>query len=134
MKNISLFEEFRFWRVLINFWSLLFFIVVILDFCNDNIYSQALNVLSAVYIGALAVYVSHKEFERWYDKHESRHPGELFVIAWSVLVFGIIILDIVLSKSYELPGSVISSYIAVLTILAITKKSKAVYKKHRRKK
>lgn len=127
------FNEYSFWRLLINLWTILFFSVIVLDFAHDNAYSQALNILSAIYIGVLAIYVSNKEFERWYNKHNSQHPGEIFVIIWSVLVFGVIIADIVFNKAYELPGSVISSYIAVLTILAITRKSKNIYKKKRRR-
>lgn len=120
-------NDFKFWRYLINVWTLLFFFVIIYDFIGDNCLSSLLNIVSAIYIGVLAIYVSNKEFERWYDKHQSQHPGEVFVIFWSVLVFSIIVLDFVFGKSYQLPAAVISSYIAVLTILAVTKKSKEIY-------
>ena len=128
-----LLNDFRFWRYLINVWTVLFFFLIIYDFFADNRLLELLNVLSAIYIGALAIYVSNKEFERWYDRHESRHPGEVFVIFWSVLVFSMICLDFIFNKAYQLPPAVISSYIAVLTILAVTKKSKELYLRHRRK-
>jgi hypothetical protein len=41
--------------------------------------------MSVVYIGVLGLFASTKEFDRWYDLHESRHPGELFVIAWTLV-------------------------------------------------
>ena len=124
-------NDYNFWRYLINFWSLLFFSVIILDFFAENAYSDILNVLSMVYISVLAIYVSNKEFERWYDKHESKHPGEIFVVIWSLIVFTLFLLDYFYNPDYQIPNSIISSYIAVLTILAVTKKSKEMYQRRR---
>lgn len=120
-------NDFNFWRYLINFWSVLFFVFIILDFFQKNAYGELLNVLSAIYISALAIYVSNKEFERWYDKHYSRHPGEIFVIIWSILILVLFSLSFIFNEEYKMPTSVISSYIAVLTILAVTRKSKELY-------
>ncbi len=119
-------NDYNFWRYLINFWSVLFFVVIVLDFFVQNSYNDLLNVLSAIYISALAIYVSNKEFERWYDKHNSRHPGEVFVIIWSFLVVVLFVCSFVF-KGYQMPTAVVSSYIAVLTILAVTRKSKQLY-------
>jgi len=124
-------NDFNFWRYLINFWSILFFIVILWDFSVDNALVDFLNVLATIYISALAIYVSNKEFERWYDKHDGKHPGEIFVVIWSVLVFCLFILDFAFETTYQIPSSVISSYIAVLTILAVTRKSKEIYQSHR---
>lgn len=120
-------NDFKFWRHLINTWSVVFFIFVILDFISNNTYRDFLDVLSIIYISILAIYSSNKEFERWYDKHESQHPGEIFVIIWSVLIFVLFSLSFFLDNGYKMPTSVVSSYIAVLTILAVTKKSKEMY-------
>ncbi len=120
-------NEFNFWRYLINFWSVVFFTVIILDFFANNAYSDLLNILTAIYISTLAIYVSNKEFERWYDKHESKHPGEIFVVVWSALVFCLFFLDFIYQGAYQMPNSIISSYIAVLTLLAVTRKSKQMY-------
>lgn len=124
-------NEFNFWRYLINFWSIIFFVIIILDFYTRNAYTDLLNILATVYISALAIYVSNKEFERWYDKHNSKHPGEVFVVIWSIIVFCLFALDFVLKNRYQMPNSVISSYIAVLTILAVTRKSKEIYQARR---
>lgn len=120
-------NDFKFWRHLINTWTVVFFIFVILDFISNNTYRDFLDVLSIIYISILAIYSSNKEFERWYDKHESQHPGEIFVIIWSVLIFVLFSLSFFLDNGYKMPTSVVSSYIAVLTILAVTKKSKEMY-------
>lgn len=132
IKKPLLKNEFRFWRQLINVWSFLFFAIIIADFLYGNIYQEILNVIATIYISILAIYVSNKEFERWYDKHEENHPGEIFVIMWSGLVICLLILDFVYGSHYEIPGSVVSAYIAVLTILVITRKSKELYRRKRR--
>ncbi len=123
-------KQFNFWQYLANFWSVMFFLLIIWDFINDNFITEALEVFGFIYIGVLAVYVGNKEFERWYDRHKAQHPGELFVIAWTALILIIVGLQLILQKNYELPSSVISSYIAVLTILAVTEKSKSLHQKH----
>lgn len=127
MKKIILKNDFRFWRQLINVWSFIFFTLIILDFFHGNLYEEVLNAIATIYMSILAIYVSNKEFERWYDHHQESHPGEIFVIIWSALVIGLLLLDFAYGEAYRLPGSVISSYIAVLTILVITRKSKELY-------
>jgi hypothetical protein len=117
----------RFWRYLTNLWAFAVFIAALFDFWKDNAYDAALGPLIAVYIGALAIYAGDKEFGRWHDSHNERHPGELYVIVWTVLIFGILITDLIFDKPYKMPGEIISAYIAVLSILAITKKSKSLY-------
>ena len=87
-----------------------------------------MNILAAVYISVLAIYVGNKEFERWYNRHQGQHPGEMFVIIWTVVMLGLLMGDMLLGPNYEVPGAVVSSYIAVLTILAITRKSKQLYR------
>jgi cell division protein FtsB len=109
--------------------------MIIIDFLGANAYEEILNAIATIYISVLAIYVSNKEFERWYDKHEENHPGEIFVIIWSILIFSLFILDFWFGAIYHLPGAVVSSYIAVLTILVITRKSKELFKlKHKKSK
>lgn len=107
--------------------------MVIIDFATDNAYQQILGPLSAIYIAALAIYTGDKEFNRWSDYHDSQHPGEMFVIGWTILLILIILADIVFMKPYKMPGEVTSTYIAVLSILAITQKSKNLYSKKRKR-
>lgn len=133
MKKDYLKNNFGFWRKLINAWTFLFFAMIIFDFIYNNAFADILNAIATIYIGVLAIYVSNKEFERWYDQHDGNHPGEIFVIVWSVLMAGLFILDFLSGKSYTLPGAVVSAYIAVLTILVITRKSKELYKLRQRR-
>ena len=128
MKKDFLKNDFNFWRQLINIWSCVFFIAIIADFLKGNAYEDILNAMTTIYISILAIYVSNKEFERWYDRHVESHPGEIFVVIWSVLIFILFLLDFLFGSSYRLPNSIVSAYIAVLTILVITHKSKTLYK------
>ncbi|MFA6513903.1 MAG: hypothetical protein WCT50_01265 [Patescibacteria group bacterium] len=127
MKKSFLKNEFRFWRKLINAWSFLFFVMIVIDFISANAYEEILSAAATIYISILAIYVSNKEFERWYDKHQEEHPGEIFVIIWSILIAALFLLDFSLGVAYHLPNAVVSAYIAVLTILVITRKSKELY-------
>jgi uncharacterized membrane protein YhaH (DUF805 family) len=122
-------NSFQFWRQIINFWTIVFMVFIVYDFINNNQLIEIMGSLAAIYIGVLAIYVGNKEFERWYDIHRSKHPGEIYVIAWTFLIFTIIALDVILQKKYILPSGVVSSYLAVLTILVITNKSKSLYRR-----
>jgi uncharacterized protein YacL len=127
MKKLKKKNEFNFWRYLINFWTLFFFVIIIYDFIYGPLLGSIINTFSTIYISVLAIYVGNKEFERWYDKHQGKHPGEIFVFLWTFIIFLLIISSLIIKPNYQIPNPVISSYIAVLTILVITNKSKQVY-------
>src|SRR5690349_13828724 len=130
--KLKIFKEGRFWRGLTNFWTavLLFFIVT--NFFTHDMYSYLVTPLAALYTGTLALYVGTKEFERWYEKHESKHPGEWFVIAWSAVMFLVISLSFVLGPDYHIPSeTIVAVYIGVLTLFAFTQKSKSLHKRRK---
>jgi hypothetical protein len=132
-KNILGIKSPSFWRYVVNIWSLLLFAVVICDFIYNNMFIDIVGPLAAIYTAALAIYSTEKEFKRWRDYYTDAHPGELYVIVWTLIVGSILILDATLSKPYRMPQEVISAYIVVLGILAVTKNSKFLYKKKKRK-
>lgn len=130
MKLFCVKNRFTFWRYLTNTWSIVLYVLFILDFVNNNAFHNELAPLATLYVGSLAIYAGDKEFERWHNKNgNGRHPGELFVIVWTILIFIILMLDFALNKPYELPTEVTSAYIAILSVLAITQRSKSLYKK-----
>lgn len=134
MRKNSRKKDFNLWRKLINVWSFIFFAMIIVDFIYRNACEDILNAISVIYISILAIYVSNKEFERWYDRHEQSHPGEIFVMIWTILIAVLFLLDLLYGTIYKLPAAVVSAYIAVLTILVITRKSKELYRtRHRRR-
>ena len=120
-------SESRMWRWLVNLWTLLLFVVIILDITRGGALGNLLGPVSAIYVAALAIYSAEKEFERWRFYSIGRHPGEVYVIAWTILVVGIFIWTFVSESSYKMPPEIFSTYIVVLGILAITRKSKILF-------
>lgn len=114
------------WRKLLFVWTALSFVAVIADFLNVGVIESSLTSILIIYVAVLSAYSSEKEFRRWHDHHEGRHPGELYVIFWTLLLFGILIADSFLGMGYKMPDSVVSTYIVTLGILALTKTSKAL--------
>jgi uncharacterized membrane protein YdjX (TVP38/TMEM64 family) len=121
-----------YWRYMTNFWCLVCYGTIIYDFVYDHALHDILPSVLVIYVALLTIFAGVKEFSRWFDTRTDRHPGEIFVIGWTVLVSGLVMAKITLHKNYEIPGEVVSTYIAVLSIMAITQKSKSL-KNERRK-
>lgn len=121
--------RYGFWRYLVNLWTFLFLLFVVADFIGGNSLGKHLDYLAIIYVSALAIYAGTKEAARWYDYHSTRHPGEIFVFIWTVLLFILIGAGLLLNNNYVVPNAVISSYIAVITILAVTNRSKKAYQR-----
>ncbi len=113
-----------FWRYITNFWCLVCYAAIIYDFMYDHALGEILPSVLVIYVALLVIFAGVKEFERWYEFRRDRHPGEIFVIGWTVLVVGIMVATVVMHKEYHIPEEVLSTYIAVLSIMAITQKSK----------
>lgn len=116
------------WRYLVNFWALVLYVAIIADFFQGNGLSEFLGPISAIYIAALAIYSAQKEFERWHDYNIGRHPGEVYVFVWTLLIILLLVLEIIYHGSYKLPNEVFTTYIVVIGVLAITKRSKKNYR------
>ncbi|MCF7820210.1 MAG: hypothetical protein K9M44_01930 [Candidatus Pacebacteria bacterium] len=122
-------NSYKFWYQIVNFWTLFFMAIIVVDLFSSNKQSSLVSALAIIYIGVLAIYVGNKEFERWYHLHQGRHPGEMYVILWTVLIASLLACDLIMQTNYSLPGAVISAYLTVLTLLVITNKSKNLYRK-----
>lgn len=131
MNDLFSFRDEKIWRILTNFWTVVFIIFLVADFFLDNRFEFLIAPASVIYIGILGLYVGTKEFDRWYDLHESRHPGEIFVIAWTVVIFGLIILSAVLNGGHKVSSEAIAVYIMVLSVFALTQKSKKMHQRKR---
>ena len=116
------------WRYLVNFWSVVLYFTIVADFLMHNGLSEFLGPISAIYIAVLAIYSVQKEFERWHDYNIGRHPGEVYVFFWTVLIIILLILEVIYSGHYKLPSEIVTTYIVVVGVLAITKRSKKNYR------
>lgn len=128
-------QQFGFWRWVTNTWTFVFFVAIIYDFFNGNILvnDDILLALAAIYATSLGIFSAEKEFRRWHHMHDSMHPGELYALIWTILVILLVAGSLSLNKSYHLPAEVSASYIAVISILAITRESKNFYKRKNRR-
>lgn len=127
--------SFKSWRMIVNFWTLVFFAAIIFDFYHDNMLSkdEILLGIAGIYAAALAIYSAEKEFRRWHHMHKSIHPGEFYAVIWTVLILFLIVGPEIYGNTYHLPSEVSASYIAMVSILAITRESKNYYKRKRPK-
>ena len=74
---MTIFQDEKIWRILTNFWTVVFIAFLIFDFFWLNRFEYLTIPFSVIYAGVLGLYASTKEFDRWYEMHEGRHPGEL---------------------------------------------------------
>ena len=124
---IEIFYKESLLRIITNFWTLIFLVFIVVNFLAQGEYNYIVSPFSILYTGLLTLYVGTKEFNRWYEKHLGRHPGEWFVIFWTALIFILFATAIILGKPYHLSSDIVAVYIAVLTLFAITQKSKQLY-------
>ncbi len=128
--------NFRFWRLVVNFWTGVFFVAIVYDFASHNAFAQSdiMIAIAAIYCASLAIYSAEKEFRRWHHLHDSLHPGEFYVILWTLFIIALFSAQAFFGRDYHyhMPAEVSTSYIAVLSILALTRESKNMYKRKRR--
>lgn len=117
----------RSWRYVLNGWCLLLFGVIIWDFATSNGLPKIVESVAVIYTAVLAIYSTEKEFERWHDQLSGRHMGEIYVIGWTILLISLFAFEAIFQHPYIMPNEIIATYIAVISILAITKKSKGFY-------
>lgn len=122
-----------FWWYLVSFWTILVFGGVITNSLTNNEFEDILGPLLAVYIGILAIYVGDKELERWHNSHISSHPGEIFVLVWTLILVGLAVCEFIMRGNCHIPSELVSAYIAVVSILALTQRSKSLYEIKRRR-
>jgi len=118
----------KIWRWLVNLWMIVTGVVVVLDFFSFGKYSFLLSPLTILYISLLSVYVTSKEFQRWFLSYQGRHPGEIAVVLWTALMLMMLILNGWLGEKYHISQEVISLYLAIISIFIVSKGSKAFYR------
>lgn len=126
---MSVFRSEKTWRVLTNLWTTVFIVFVVFNFFAKNNYEQMILPFSVIYIGVLGLYVGTKEFDRWYDLHKDRHPGEWFVLMWTAVVIGLLGAQVFLGEEYKFSSEAGAVYIMVLSVFALTRKSKQMHEK-----
>ncbi len=129
--SMSVFRDEKIWRWITNLWTIVFVLFLVWDFFAKDGYNFLIAPFSVIYVGVLSLYAGTKEFDRWYESHESRHPGEWFVIGWTAIILLLITLSFFLGKGYTVSPETIAVYIMVLSIFALTQKSKQLHREKR---
>jgi len=127
-----LFSNEKLWRTLTNFWMYFFMLFLVADFFSRGDYDFLIAPFSAIYISVLSIYVGTKEFDRWYDYYEGKHPGEISVIVWTVLMAFLFLVSAFSAAEYKLSSEVVAVYIMVLAVFVLTQKSKHLYSAHKK--
>jgi len=123
-KNINLLVSFR---LLTNLWTVITLILFIIDFYSGNKYDSATSIIGIIYVGVLGIYAGSKEFERWQNKNYiSYYIGEYFVVAWTIIAAIFVFMAPFSNGLFRVPEEFGATYIAVLAIFAITRRSKVM--------
>jgi len=125
----GLLDNEKLWRVLSNTWGLIAVVVSIGDFFMPEKFNFLMSPVCIAYIGVLGIYAGTKEFCRWYELYDGRHPGEVFVYLWSAVMLVLVGFSVV--NGHRIAPETVAAYIGVLSIYAITQKSKRVHNKHK---
>ena len=129
---MGIFKDEKIWRDLTNLWSLFFIAFLLWNFFALDAYEYLIAPFSVVYTAILSLYAGTKEFDRWYDNHDERHPGEWFVLIWTVVIGALIVASFNLGSAYKVSSEAVAVYIMVLSIFALTQKSKRLYEEKKR--
>lgn len=114
-----------FWKHMVNAWSFVAFILFMLHFFSRGFFEVADSFIAVIYPAVLTIYTGQKEFSRWKSKKFSSHfSGEFFVIAWTAVFMTFVFISVVTSGQYRVSLEMATTYLAVLSIYAVTLKSK----------
>ena len=113
-----------------NFWTVVAFSLILENYRQGGGLSHLIGPVLAIYVAILAIFSAEKEFERWHWYNKTRHVGELYVVFWTLLIILIITMTYISGSSYRLESEIFSTYIVVLGILAVTRKSKQIFQEH----
>jgi hypothetical protein len=117
----------RVWRWLVNFWMMILMVAVIADFFMRSRYEFIMLPLGMIYVSLLSVYVSTKEFERWFLIYKRHHPGEIGVMLWTILIISLVVLNAVLGDGYKISPDVVWTYVTVISVFVASRASKLFF-------
>ncbi len=119
----------RVWRFFSTFWGVLYLAVISANFFSENMYEHVVSPLGTVYIATLAIFVGSKEFDRWHKHHPGKRRGEMFVVAFTIVIFCMFAYSFSNGEMYRVSPDISAAYIAVLSVFVISQKSKELHEK-----
>lgn len=122
----------KIWRFLTDFWTILIFILLIVNLVYPGRFTNLISPLSIIYVAILGLFVSTKEFKRWSNSDFQQRLGEVYIVLWTILLFTLIILGIFDSEHYEIAPEIVATYLSLMSIFALSRKSKSSYLKSKK--
>lgn len=120
-------RELLLWKFLSNLWGSLTAIFFALTFFEITDLSYLLADITIIYISILSIFTGLKEYSRWKSKNFiSRYNGEIFVMTWTILMLMFITMSAYSQNNYRLSTEFTATYLSVLGIYAISRKSKSL--------
>lgn len=118
-------KELMFWKFLSNFWGCVTAVVFLLTFFGIYNLSHILADITIIYLSILSIFTGIKEFNRWKNnKFLSNYHGEVFVIIWTLIIFIFLLFSAYDQSNYKMATEFTATYLSVLGIFAISRKSK----------
>lgn len=117
--------ELLFWKILSNIWGSVAAIFFLLTFFGAYDLTHVLSDVTIIYLSILSIFTGIKELNRWKNKSFlPRYHGEVFIILWTVLMLLFVMLTAYNKHSYKISTEFTATYLSVLGIFAISRKSK----------
>jgi len=101
----------------------------IFDFFSNNVYDASAGAVGAIYIAILSIYVGTKEFERWHTNYLANYWGEIYIGIWTIFTMTAVIWAPFSNGHFRIPTNLVVVYTVVLSIFAISRRSKSLYSK-----
>lgn len=117
----------KYWRCLANIWLMAMMVIILIDFWSGGRYGYLISPISILYITLLSIYITSKEFKRWFNHYEGRHPGEIALVIWTILIFALIISNAYLGANYHISQEIISTYLVVVALFIVSRGSRMIY-------
>jgi drug/metabolite transporter (DMT)-like permease len=117
----------KYWRYLANIWLVVMVFIILVDFWSAGKYGYLISPVSILYISLLTVYITSKEFKRWFENYKGHHPGEIALVIWTVLIFALIISNAYLGSNYHISQEIISTYLVVVALFIVSRGSRIIY-------
>lgn len=117
----------KYWRCMANIWLGAMVSIIMIDFWSGGQYGYLISPVSILYITLLSVYITSKEFKRWFKHYEGHHPGEIALVIWTVLIFALIISNAYLGAGYHISQEIISTYLVVVALFIVSRGSRMIY-------
>lgn len=111
-------------RYLSYLWNIIVFIFILVDYASAEEWAYLLGPLLITYMGVLSLYVATKEFSRWASDYHGKHPGEVFILVWTLLMIFLFFSSLLDDSHRRVNSEIVATYIGVLSVFIVSREAK----------